>query len=122
MSRIKSNPYKTILTISFGFIIVFFVLEQEWALYIASLFSFLGLLSSRASKLVEKVWFKIAELLGLIIPNIILAVIFYFLLFPTSMLSKLFKKPSNILIKNNLKTTYKKVSKEFTKKDLLNPF
>lgn len=122
MSRIKSNPYKTTLTITLGFIIVFFVLSQEWALYIASLFSFLGLLSFKISILVEKAWFKIAELLGLIIPNIILAVIFYLLLFPISTLSKLLKKPSNILLKNNLKTTYKKVNKKFTKKDLVNPF
>jgi hypothetical protein len=122
MSKIKSNPHKTTLTISLGLIVVFLVLGHKWAIYSALLLSLISLASKKLALLVEKFWFRIAEAMGLIIPNVILALIFYLLLFPTSILSKIFKNTDNLILKNKTNSTYKKVNKKFTEKDFINPF
>ena len=123
MNKIKSNPYKTILTICFGFFIAFLVWKTNWALLAGLIISFLALINLGVAKLIEKIWFKIADILGFFIPNIVLTVVFYFVLFPFSLLFKLFSKSKGTI--NALKgesSTFINVSKKFQKKDFINPW
>ena len=123
MNKIKSNPYKTILTISFGFFVVFMVWKTNWALLTALIISFLGLISLRLAKLIEKIWFKIAEFLGFFIPNIVLTVVFYLFLFPLSILFKFSKTRENAFKEGkSRKSNYFISNKKFTDADFLNPW
>ena len=81
MSNIKNDSSKTILVIITGLLIVFFFTNYSFLLYIILALSFIGWSSTYLSKKIEYLWFKLAELLGLIIPNIILSFIFYFFYF-----------------------------------------
>tara|TARA_B100001564_G_C20355520_1_gene540897 strand:+ start:24 stop:389 length:366 start_codon:yes stop_codon:yes gene_type:complete len=121
MKKIKSNPPKTALTISIGFIIVYLFIEENWSLYLSVFIGITGLFFGGLSKVIEKIWFKIAKVLGLFIPNIILTLIFFIFLFPISLLQKLFVS-NNLNFKNRPKSNYITTNKMFSSKDLKNPW
>jgi hypothetical protein len=111
----KSNPYLTVLTIVFGLLALYLFTEIKETLYVALIVSLISILSFSFSKIIEKVWFGLAQILSQIIPNILLSFIFYFILTPLSILSKLFKAKSDFISINNLKTIFKTETKEFEK-------
>ncbi len=63
--------------------------------------------------MIDQVWMKMAYVLGLFMPKILLTIIFYGILFPIALLFKLFGK-SDIILKNNRKSFFKEVNKSYT--------
>ena len=122
MKKIKSDPTKTVLTISMGFLAVYFFTKIEWTLVTSLTIGLVGLISNYLSKKVEFLWFKLAWVLGLIIPNILLTTIFYLFLYPISLLSKIFNNSDTLKLKNNSETTFTTCNKEFDKKSFENPW
>ena len=122
MKKIKSDPTKTVLTISMGFLAIYFITKIEWTLITSFTIGFVGLISNYLSKKIEFLWFKLAWVLGLIIPNILLTTIFYLFLFPISLLSKIFNNSDTLKLKNNSETTFTTCNKEFDKKSFENPW
>tara|TARA_B100000989_G_C19383282_1_gene402539 strand:+ start:346 stop:714 length:369 start_codon:yes stop_codon:yes gene_type:complete len=122
MKKIKSNPLKTLLTICIGFLIVYLITKNDWFILISIIIGVLGLLSKDISSFIEKIWFKIAEILSYIIPNIILTLIFYFFLFPVAIMQKIFGKSKNIRLNKNLDSTFVTKNQKFNKQSLLNPW
>jgi hypothetical protein len=106
MKNIKSNPIKTILTISIGFLLLYLIGKQNWALWVAIGIGAIGIISEKLSVLIEKLWFKLALILSYIVPNIIMGAIFFLFLFPIALLSKIFKKKDSLKLKNNIDTVY----------------
>jgi hypothetical protein len=89
----KTDTSKSsILIISMGFLIIYLLLSLQWAIYVSVTVGVIGVISKKLSGIIELVWMKLSKLLGYIIPNIILFIIFYFFLFPLSILSKLSNK------------------------------
>lgn len=121
MKKIKSNPPKTALTISIGFIIVYLIIEESWSLYFSLFIGATGLFLDKLSVVIEKSWFKIAEILGLFIPNIILTIVFFIFLFPISLIQKFFSSDS-LNLKKRSKSNYISSNKTFSPKDLKNPW
>ena len=77
------------------------------------------LISQRIGDFVLKIWFKIAEILGWINSRILLTIIFYFILYPTALLQRIFSKKDNLYLKNTqLKTTFIDRRHTYNKKDL----
>ena len=68
MNKIKSNPDKTILTICTGFVLIFLLTEIKLFLMISFSLGLIGMVSTFISRIVEKIWFKISEILGYIVP------------------------------------------------------
>lgn len=122
MQKIKSNPVKTMLTISIGFLVVFIITKLNWALLIALVIGLIGLFSSFLSKQIEFLWTKLAWFLGLIVPNILLSAIFYLFLFPIAVLSKVFGKNDSFKLKNNADTVFVSSNKEFDKNSFEKPW
>jgi len=122
MTKIKSNPTKTMLTISVGFLIVYLILRDDWALFTSIGIGLTGIFSTYLSKLIEKLWFKLAWLLSLIIPNILLTSIFYCILFPIAMLQRILVKPDSLRLKNSSNSTFTTCKKEYDKKSFENPW
>jgi ATP-dependent Zn protease len=113
----KDTSKSTILVITLGFIVVFLLLKQQWAIYTALIIGIIGASSEWAAVKIEWLWFKLAHILSTIIPTILLTVIFYLFLFPTSLFSKLFTKDP-LLLKNSNRTTFKEVTKTDTNKNM----
>tara|TARA_B100001175_G_scaffold237845_1_gene204157 strand:- start:7008 stop:7367 length:360 start_codon:yes stop_codon:yes gene_type:complete len=85
-----SNPFKTILTIISGLLIFYFFFRLEILLYSSLFLCITSIASKKISIFYEKIWFGIAHILGLFIPNIILSIIFYLILTPIAFLYKKF--------------------------------
>jgi len=111
----KRTPVLTMLVISTGFVIVFFISRFNWALFVSLITGLIGILSPFLSRKIDFYWMKLAWLLSLIVPNILLSIIFYFILFPVSLLAKVVSKKDYLFLKNVKKSTFKKESKVFDK-------
>jgi hypothetical protein len=65
---------------------------KVWALVLSILFLLITFLKRDLLKPLNKIWIKFGELLGKIIPPIVMALIFFFILTPTSIIVRLFGK------------------------------
>ncbi len=106
MKEMKSNPSKTVLTISVGFLFVYLFAKLNWALWVSFGIGLTGVFSDYLSQLIEKVWMKLAFVLSKIVPNIILGIIFFALLLPISLLSKVFRKQDVLKLRNSSDSVY----------------
>lgn len=120
-TKIKSEPIKTVLVITLGFVIVFIFTQQKWAILVASGVGFCGLISNWLASKIDYVWMKLAWVLGKIMPNIILSAVFYFFLTPIALMSRL-GRVSNLQLKNTEKSLFKNSLKEFEKKSFEHPW
>jgi hypothetical protein len=100
MKTTKNNSAKTVLIISTGFLIVFFVFNFKWALDTALIVGILGIISNKISVAIDFLWMKLAKVLSFIVPNILLSVIFYCFLFPIAILSKVLGNKNGLQLKN----------------------
>jgi hypothetical protein len=105
----------TMLVVSTGFLALFLLFSWRWALYVALIVGLIGILSSFLSRKFEWVWMKFANLLGFIIPNLLLSIVFYLFLFPISLLSKLFNKDP-LMLSDNFKTYFLDITQQADKK------
>jgi hypothetical protein len=113
----KSETAKTILTISVGFLVIYFLTKssQVWFLYISVFVGVIGVVSDTLSKYIEWLWLKIGLILSYIVPNIMMGIIFFLILFPISLLSKVFRKKDVLRLKNNSNSVYSEVNREYDK-------
>lgn len=122
----KSNPAKTVLTISMGLALIYLYNQVKstehywqskinWLLAAAIIIGVIGILSESLSRWIEIAWMKLAYILSLIVPNIILGIVFFLFLLPLSLLSKLFRKEDTLVLKNNISSVYKTKNKEYDK-------
>ena len=76
-----------------------------WSIIISLIFLFLGVINSQILTPFNKIWIKIGELLGRVIAPIVMAIIYFFIITPMSMLLKLLRKDL-LKIKFSPVTTY----------------
>ena len=113
--KIKSNPSLTVLTIVFGLLFFNYFLENDIIFYVCLSLSGIGVFSHKTSIVIEKIWFKSSYILSQIIPNVLLLLIFFLILTPIALLSKLFNFQTNFNSNNNQKTTFITQNKSFDK-------
>ena len=75
-----------------------------WSLITSLIFLFLGILNSNLLSPLNKIWFKFGLFLGRIISPIVMGFIFFFVVTPTSIIMKAFKKDLLRLKFNNKKS------------------
>ncbi len=115
MKKTKTDPIKTVLIITVGFIIIFLITKAQWAIFVAVGIGLIGILSSYLSRKIDFLWMKLAWILSMIIPNILLGLVFYLFLFPISLLSKLFGNKDPLILKNKADSIYINCNKKFDK-------
>ncbi|MTI32615.1 hypothetical protein [Xanthovirga aplysinae] len=118
----KSDPLKTLLTITIGFLLIFIFLNWEWALWVSLLMGLVGVFSNYLTVKVDYLWMKLAYLLSLVVPKVILSVIFYIFLFPISLFSKWFGKKDPLMLRDSQESTYIEGDKAFDKESFENPW
>jgi len=112
----KSETSKsTILIISMGFLVFYLVFTWQWAVFVSLIVGIVGIISKFLSNKIEWGWMKIAKFMGYVIPNILLSITFFLLLFPISLLSKLFSKDPLMLLDKN-KSYFIDINKEIDTK------
>jgi hypothetical protein len=95
----KESSKSTVLVVSMGFLFLYIVFSWQWAMVVSFVVGVVGILSSYLSRKIEWFWMKLSQILGYIVPNILLTSVFFLFLFPISLLSKLSKKDPLMLSK-----------------------
>jgi hypothetical protein len=122
MKKPKSTPIKTILVISMGFLIVYLITQWKWAVYITLTVGLIGIVSDYLSKKLDFLWMKLTWILSFIVPNVLLTLVFYLLLFPIAVLSRLFGEKDPLRLKNTTNSIFKNSNKKFDKVSFEKPW
>lgn len=115
MKKQKTDPTKTVLTITVGFIVLYLFTKWNWTISIALVAGLTGLFSTRLSKIIDFLWMKLAMVLNLIMPNILLSIIFFLFLFPIAVLSRIFGKNDPLNLKDKAGSNFKDSNRSFDK-------
>jgi len=105
--KISSNrSFGIVFFVVFLFISLYPLLNdraiQIWSLIVSLIFLTLGLTNSKILSPFNKIWFKFGILLGKIISPLVMGIIFFFVVTPTGLLMKMFKKDLlNLKVNNN---------------------
>ena len=113
MKSNEKSPELSVLTIIVGLLFLYVIVHSKYFLYLSLIIGFLGVFSPYLSRKIDFLWMKLALVLSKLIPNILLAIIFFFILFPIALLSKVFGKEQTLFLKNNRKSTFTNVSTHF---------
>lgn len=92
----KKNSTATILVLVIACIVLFWLTGKKYFLPVAVLLGFSGLFSSYVADKIHWLWMKLGEGLGYVTGRIIMTLIFFLLLYPLSLLSKLFRKNNQL--------------------------
>ncbi len=65
---------------------------RVWSLIVGFIFLFLGIVNSAILTPLNALWFKLGLFLGKFIAPIVMGIVYFIVVFPTSLLLKLFKK------------------------------
>lgn len=104
----------TVLVITVGFLAIFIIFSWRWALITSFAVGIIGVISSTASRIIDKGWMSLAHLLGSIVTPIILSVIFFLVLVPISFLARFFTKDP-LMLSEEYSTYFVEVDKIFDK-------
>ena len=114
--KIGSNKSFGIVFFLFFLIVSLFPLFKNenirvWSLIIAIIFLILGLLNSKFLTPLNKIWFKFGILLGNFVSPIVMGIVFFAIVTPTSLIMKVLGKNLLNLKKDNKKTYWIERSK-----------
>ena len=104
----------TMLIISMGFLFLSLVFSWKWAVIVSFVVGIVGIASPFLSRKIEWGWMKLANILGYIIPNLLLTLAFFLFLYPLSLLSRLFRKDP-LMLSKKYKTYFIDINKEISK-------
>ena len=108
--KISSNRNFGVVFFIFFLIVSIFPLFKDeniriWAVVVAIIFLILGLLNSSVLSPLNKIWFKFGILLGSFVSPIVMGIVFFAIVTPTSLIMKVLGK--NLLnLKQSNKKTY----------------
>ena len=98
--KVKADTSKsTVLVICIGFLFVYLVFKEKWALYASLVIGVSAIASPYLSRKIEWLWMKLSLVLGYIVPNILLTIVFFLFLFPIAFIARLSGKDSLMLSK-----------------------
>ena len=118
----SANPSKTVLVIIAGLLVVYYFSGWPWTLYTALIIGVGAALSDYLAGVIHFLWMKLVLLLSLIVPNVIMTLIFYLILFPIAMLARLFRKHPPILLTNPDNSVFVETDKSFDKSHFEKPW
>ena len=123
--KISSNKSFGLVFFIFFFLVSIYPLFNHgelryWALFISGIFLILGLLNSKILTPLNKTWFKFGILLGSIVSPIVMGIVFFAIVTPTSLIMRVLRKNLLNLKKDNKKTYWIERSK--TESEMKNQF
>jgi hypothetical protein len=122
IKKIKTEPIKTVLVITVGLILVHIITKQNWLIYGALVIGVFGLISTYIAQKIDYGWMKLTALLGLVMPNILLSIVFYIFLTPIALLSRVFGEKNRLSLRNENASLFKDYNKVFEKDSFEKPW
>jgi hypothetical protein len=115
---LKMNNYKSTLTIVIGFLLLSNYFHYKPLLIISIAVGIIAVFSEKANDKIIWVWNKLAEVLGLIMPNVLLTIVFFLFLTPLACLHRINRKKNPLQLRNETSSTFISKRKEFSKASL----
>ncbi len=115
MSKQEQHPRTVMLAISAGMTILYLIFDKEAFIYVSLLIALIGLLSPWLSRHIAFVWMSIAGFINRILSTLVLSLVFYIILLPMAILSKLFGKKDILQLKNPKNSVFKNREQIFDK-------
>ena len=115
INKNKTTPEITMLVLNSALLVLFLIYRNNWFLYGALGLGLAGIFSPWLSRKIDFLWTKLAQLLSYIVPNILMGVVFYGVLFPISLMSKVFSKSTPLQLKYKRGSMFKETNKTFEK-------
>ncbi len=117
--EIKENEVnKILLVFTIGFCLLSFLFKLPILSYIGVGIGLLGLISPSFGLFFAKFWMKFAGILGKINGTILLSIVFFLMLFPISLLQKIFSRKDNLRLKLPKESNFVIRDKKYKKEDL----
>lgn len=113
MKKNTALPEKTVLTIVVGLLVLHFFTKENLFFWMALILGLSGVFSPFISKYIDRFWMFLTHILGLIFPKIVLTLLFFFVLSPIALLSKIFSKKDPLLLKKPRGSTFIDVQHSF---------
>lgn len=88
----KDKILETSLVLTTGFLVIYKLSQTELFLWLAISFGLIGVFVKPLAKYIAIAWFKLADILNFFMSKIVLGSIFYFILFPVALLSRISQK------------------------------
>ena len=119
----REKQLETILSIVLLLTIFYWITKNPYLLPVAAVMMAIGLLSQYLTGKFYWLWNKLTEFIGFVVSNVILTLVFFLLLFPIALLSRLFSKKDPLHLKSSSGDSYYSVrNHQYTKEDLENPW
>lgn len=115
----KEKNYEVILTLVTVLIIIYLNTEVHWLLIAAMCLGLAGILFYIPSSYFSRSFLWVAEIIGRVMPKVILSIVFFFILTPISFFYKL-RGFDTLRLKKKSDTNYTEHKPEFTKQDFEN--
>lgn len=117
----EADKAKAQLVIVTGLLVIYFIFSSRYPylLYAAVAIGVVSIAIPALGDLIVKGWYKLAEILGAINGRILLSVVFFVILFPVAVLSRIGKKKNPLGLKNdNQASAFTERNHLYTPKDL----
>lgn len=114
----ESDKIKAQLVIVTGLVVLYFIFKSQYFLIAAAVVGVLSIAIPVVGDLIVKVWYKIAEVLGAINGKILLSAVFFVVLFPVALISRIGKKNPLYLKKEEGDSVFVERNHKYTAKDL----
>ena len=112
----RNKPLETILALTLSLLVFFWITQHKtlmpftgtkWLLPVAVFFICIGLFSKFLSNKIHLAWLNISLVISQVTTPILCILVFYFILLPLSILSRIFTKKDSLQLK---KSTHQKAS------------
>lgn len=114
------NPKESIVVIVSILILLFLLKGFVFALWIALIISFLSLVSTKFTSTAQLFLTKTTYIIGQIVQKVTLTIVFFLILTPLALLSRIFGKKDIMMLKNNYDSTFidcnEKIDKSYFRK------
>jgi hypothetical protein len=116
----EADKSKAQLVIVTGLVVIHFIFnfQHPYLLYAAAAIGIVSIAIPVVGDLIVKGWYKLAEILGAINGRILLSIIFFVILFPIAVLSRIGKKNPLSLKKESQTSAFTERNHRYTAKDL----
>ena len=113
------NNYKSTLTIVIGFSLLSNYFNYKPLFIFGIVIGLFAIFSEKVNDKIIWTWNKLAEILGLIMPNVLLTLVYYLFLTPLAIINRINRKKANPLqLKNSTASVYTSKRKEFSPESL----
>lgn len=117
-----SPPAITVLTLTTSLLIIHFISGWDWPVIVSLVLGMSAVIVPKIAIKIDFGWKVITRLVGVAIQQIVLTLIFYFILTPVALISRWVSKRDPLNLSNRKSSTFADVNKTFQKKEFEKPW